>query len=112
MKAFLFYPAVLLVCLVACKGKSAQKEADFYVRGNCGMCEERIETTLRNVNGVESVDYNVDTKFVHVKFDTLKVKEIALHKAVAATGHETKLEPMDTKAHDELPECCKKGSSH
>lgn len=84
------------------------KEGEFYVRGNCGMCEERIESTLKEIPGVMKADYDVKTKNIFVAYDSTKVTELALHTAVAKTGHETKEVAMDEAAHEELPECCKK----
>ena len=76
------------------------------------MCEERIENTTKKVEGVKEADYNVDTKMLTVSFDSTKANVINIHKAVAAVGHETKEVPMDEKAHEELPDCCKKGFMH
>lgn len=95
-----------------CSGDKSVKQTEFYVRGNCGMCEDRIEETVKNVNGVKSVDYIVDSETLKVSFDSTMVKELDLHKAVAAVGHETKQEGVDDATNDALPECCRKGFQH
>jgi periplasmic mercuric ion binding protein len=89
--------------------KVASKEAEFYVRGNCGMCQERIEATATSVKGVVSAKWDEKSSNIKVVFDSTLVKEMDIHQAIASTGHSTKLVEMNTKAHDELPDCCKVG---
>lgn len=96
------------ISLASCSGSSANVEKDFYVRGNCGMCEKRIEKTVMSVEGVESCDYDLESHKVSVMFDSTKTNEMMLHKAVAGVGHETKMEAMNEEAHENLPDCCKK----
>ncbi|HSZ26488.1 MAG TPA: heavy-metal-associated domain-containing protein [Cytophagaceae bacterium] len=104
--------AMILMGLIAvsCHQQNA-KQADFYVRGNCGMCKERIEKSAMAVSGVEKADWNVETKNLMVSYDTSKVNELKIQQAVANSGHETKSISSPTAVHDALPECCKKNSS-
>lgn len=104
MKQFIF---ILFISVLFSCSKSANKEAEFYVRGNCDMCKERIETTVKTVPGIATANWDVNSSILKVTFDSTKTTELALHKAIAATGHGTKLVEMDTNAHDELPDCCK-----
>ncbi len=99
---FVLFISVLFSC-----SKSANKEAEFYVRGNCDMCKERIETAVKVVPGIAIANWDVNTSNLKVTFDSTKTTELALHEAIAATGHGTKLVEMNAKAHDELPDCCK-----
>ena len=96
----------------SCSGENTVKETEFYVRGNCGMCEDRIEEVVKNVPGVKSADYTVKSEMLKVAFDTTTVKENDLHKALATAGHETKLEATDEATNEALPECCRKGFKH
>jgi Cu(I)/Ag(I) efflux system membrane fusion protein len=104
MKPVLLFP--LMFCVWSCS-KSTDKESTFYVRGNCEMCEERIEKATKEVKGVCSADWNVASSQLKVVYDSTQVSELDLHKAVAATGHGTKLIKMDDHAYLELPECCR-----
>jgi len=99
---FLLFIPIIFAC-----SKNTSKETEFFVRGNCEMCKERIENTAKNVSGVTSANWDVNSSSLKVTFDSTKVKELDLHKAIAGTGHGTKLIEMNTKAHDELPDCCK-----
>jgi periplasmic mercuric ion binding protein len=101
--------ALISMFIVACS--SSGKKAEFYVRGNCGMCQERIETTLKSTPGVNSASWNVETKMATVEFDSTKVTQAKLEETVANVGHETKTNTSPTAVHDALPECCKKGNS-
>ncbi len=93
----------------ACNKVSSEKESTFYVRGNCDMCKERIEQGVKTLPGISNAVWNSGTSTLIVSFDSTKVQELALHQAVAATGHGTKLVEMDPKAHAQLPACCQVG---
>ena len=98
----LFIPFVF-----ACSKSNNSKETEFFVRGNCEMCKERIESTATSISGVTFADWDVNSSSLKVKFDSTKTTELDIHKTIAATGHGTKLVDMNTTAHDELPDCCK-----
>lgn len=107
-KIFLFLSVILSVFIASCS--SSGTTAEFYVRGNCGMCQERIETVLKNTSGVSKAQWDVNTKMATVIYDSTKVSQAALESVVANAGHETKSEASPTAVHDALPECCKKGN--
>ncbi|WP_157446876.1 heavy-metal-associated domain-containing protein [Cytophaga aurantiaca] len=91
--------------IMACTSKP-NAEAEFYVRGNCDMCKERIDKTALVVKGVSSADWNEETSVLKVAYDSTQTSSIAIEKAIAATGHATKGVAMDSIAHKALPECC------
>ncbi|MFN8415852.1 MAG: heavy-metal-associated domain-containing protein [Cytophagaceae bacterium] len=96
---------VAAVILTSCS--SANKNDSFYVRGNCEMCKQRIETTALSIKGVFKADWNVDSKELSVAYDSTQTNAMQIHEAVANVGHGTKLVPMNQEAHDNLHECCK-----
>jgi mercuric ion binding protein len=99
----------LSVLMFSCEQKTTPKQSEFYVRGNCGMCEERIEKAVSEMDGVIKADWDVKTKNLSVSYDTTKVTELQIQQVVANTGHETKSIESPKASHDALPECCKKG---
>lgn len=99
----------LTALLFSCNQNNLTKKSEFYVRGNCGMCEERIEKTVNGIEGVEKSDWDVKTKNLTVTYDSTKVNELKIQQSVANSGHETKSIPSPQAVHDALPECCKKG---
>lgn len=103
MKKILF--SILVLSLAACAGKP-NAEAEFYVRGNCGMCKERIDKTALTVKGVSTADWNEETSTLKVAYDSTQTSSMDIEKAIAATGHSTKGVAMDSVAHKALPECC------
>jgi len=101
-----FILATILLTIIACSTKP-NAEASFFVRGNCEMCKERIDKTVLGIKGVEKANWDVESKTIKVSYDSTVVSSLDIEKAIAGTGHATKNIPMDSTAHDKLPECCK-----
>jgi len=78
----------------------------FKVSGNCGMCEETIETAVKALKGVNEVDWSQETKMIHVSFNSDKVKLTEIHKTIAKAGYDTELETADDEVYNNLPGCC------
>ena len=102
-KIFLF--VVVVFSILACTSKP-NAQAEFFVRGNCDMCKERIDKRVLALKGVSEADWSVETNVLKVGFDSTRISSIEIEKAIAATGHATKNVPMDSTAHKSLPECC------
>lgn len=105
MKKTLILTAIILT-MIACSTKP-NAEASFFVRGNCDMCKERIDKTVLGIKGVEKANWDVESKMLQVSYDSTVVSKLDIEKGIAATGHATNDVPMDSIAHDKLPECCK-----
>ena len=99
----------LSTILISCSQNNSNKESEFYVRGNCSMCKERIEKTVSGIEGVSKSTWDVKTKNLKVSYDSTKVNELKIQQTVANSGHETKEIASPKAANDALPECCKKG---
>ncbi|MFL1013088.1 heavy-metal-associated domain-containing protein [Flavisericum labens] len=78
----------------------------FGVRGNCAMCKSTIEKAVNGVEGVASVNWDVDKKKIDVSFDNKKTDAMAIHKAIAASGYDTEKVLGDEVAYNNLPSCC------
>ncbi|HSZ72772.1 MAG TPA: cation transporter [Cytophagaceae bacterium] len=98
--------ATLSVVLYACS-KGSLKDESFYVRGNCDMCKDRLESGVKSMPGVAQVKYNVNEEVLHVAYDSTKTDRTTIEKECAQLGHGTKAYPMNEKNHEALPECCK-----
>lgn len=81
--------------------------ASFKVGGKCGMCKKRIESALKELDGIESANWDVETKVLAVKYNVSKVKENAIHEKIAGVGHDTEEVKATDKAYNSLPGCCK-----
>ena len=80
-------------------------KSTFKVWGNCDMCKETIEGSLKK-DGVETADWNTETKILSVNYDTTKINLDAIEKNVASVGYDNVKYKGDDKAYTELPECC------
>lgn len=78
----------------------------FTVKGNCEMCEKRIETAAKAVDGVTLADWDKDTKIMEVTYDASKTSEDAVQLAIANAGHDTPMHKADPDVYNELPKCC------
>lgn len=77
----------------------------------CGMCKTTIEKALYALDGVENAELDVVTKKVKIKYDSKQLTEATLRQAISAAGYDADEVPARQKAYDNLPGCCKKGSS-
>ncbi len=76
------------------------------VRGNCGMCKDRIEEASLSVAGVESANWDSETETLHLNFDASKTSSDEVQKAIAAVGHDTEKYKAPDAIYEALPECC------
>jgi mercuric ion binding protein len=97
---------VLALSLYSC-GKGSFKEESFYVRGNCEMCKERLESGVKTLSGVTQAKYSVKDEMLKVTYDTTITNRVAIEKQCSELGHGTHDYPMNEKKHEALPECCK-----
>jgi copper chaperone CopZ len=77
------------------------------VKGNCGMCEKRIEKAALSVDGVSGAEWDKKTKQLEVTFDDSKTDIENVQKAVAKAGHDTGEFKASDKVYNKLPDCCK-----
>ncbi len=87
--------------------QTAMTMATFGVRGNCGMCKKTIEKAAHSVEGVSKATWNKKTKKMMVSFDASKTTEMAIHKAIAASGYDTEKVKGSETTYNNLPGCCK-----
>lgn len=98
--------SILSFINITAQEEVAKVTTEFKVFGNCGMCEKRIEKALM-VDGVESADWDKETKMATVVYIKGKVSEDQLHKNVAEVGHDTEKYKASDEVYSNLPGCCK-----
>ncbi len=86
---------------------AGEKTKKFEVKGNCGMCEKRIEKAALSVEGVSTADWSKETKQVEVTFNDEKTSVDNVQKAIAKAGHDTEMHKANDEVYNELPACCK-----
>ena len=110
--------ACIALAITSCgnKEKTETKEASteiangvatstFKVWGNCDMCKETIEGSLK-VDGVSKAEWNTETKMIAVSYDTTKISLDQIQKNIASVGYDNEKYKGDDKAYNELAGCC------
>ena len=77
------------------------------VKGNCGMCEKRIEKAASSVEGVSKADWSKETKKLEITFDDAKTSLDKVEIAIAKVGHDTPKHKTSSEVYNKLPDCCK-----
>ena len=104
MKKVLFTLAALLM-LSAAEAKTVK--TTFEVKGNCGMCQKRIEQTAMGVKGVTSARWNKKDGKLSLVYDNKLTTPAKVQRALAAVGHDTGKFKAEQAVYDKLPGCCK-----
>ncbi len=106
MKSIIKYITVcfLLITTINIKAQSTLK---IKVAGVCGMCQDRIETTAKNIIGVSSASWNMSEEILTVQYQQGLFQEQELHNALAAVGHDTDKTKASDEVYANMHECCK-----
>ena len=119
MKAIKLIALVVVLAFASCGSKqgsatetTAKSEttngvttSTFKVWGNCEMCKETIESSLK-VDGITKADWNVDSKIMTVSYDEKKITLDQIQKNIASVGYDNEKYKGDDKAYSELAGCC------
>jgi mercuric ion binding protein len=85
--------------------KNGITTAKFTVWGNCGMCKETIEKSLK-IPGVKKADWHIERKILTVSLDTALVDLQTVQQAIASVGYDNVKYNGDSKAYSKLHACC------
>lgn len=80
-------------------------KSTFLVKGDCGMCKERIETTAKKT-GASIANWNAETQKLSVEFDAAKTSAEEILKNIAAVGHDNEMFSAPNDVYENLPGCC------
>lgn len=80
-------------------------QAKFKALGNCGMCQKRIEKSLK-IKEVSAASWDKKSNMLTVKSDDSAITLDSLQQRVAAVGHDTEKFKAPDSVYDELPGCC------
>lgn len=95
--------ALLLMAATALTGQSIKIK----VYGACGMCQDRIETTAKDVIGVNTATWDEKTQLLAVSYQEGLFTEMDLHEELAAVGHDTDKVKATDEVYEKLHSCCK-----
>lgn len=80
-------------------------KSTFMVKGECGMCEERIETSAKK-SGAKAAVWNAETQKLEVEFDPAKTSADLILKNIANVGHDNEKYRAPDTVYTNLPSCC------
>jgi Cu(I)/Ag(I) efflux system membrane fusion protein len=84
----------------------ASQIATLQVQGLCEMCKERIEKTAKNITGISSAVWDIETKRLHLRYNPELTSSDAVAKALAKAGHDTEKHQASDEVYNALPACC------
>lgn len=102
----IFLTIIVLILFPLCNAQTKnQKTETVKIYGNCEICESTIEKA-GNLKNQSIVDWNKETKFATISYDSLKTSKEEILKRIALAGYDsdTFLAPNDT--YSNLPSCC------
>ena len=82
------------------------KTEKFKIKGNCEMCEKRIEGAAISVKGVTKANWDKETKMAEITFDDSLTDIHQIQMAIAKAGHDTPMHKASDEAYKKLPGCC------
>jgi len=107
MKNLLIICTFLVFSGLSVNAQSSEIKTEvFKVYGNCGMCENRIENSLSEINGVLSADWDVGTKMMTVNYQEGTISLGEIKKKIAAVGHDTEKFRAKDEVYNNLHGCC------
>lgn len=82
------------------------KTEKFTVYGNCGMCKRTIEGSLKDVKGVSSSEWDMDSGKMTVTFNPHKISLDEIKQKIADVGYDTDTHRAKDEVYSNLHGCC------
>ncbi len=98
---------VFIMLGISASSNAQSKTDTIYAKGNCGHCQERIETTVKGIVGVSSASWDASFARLICTYDASITNNPAIQKVIASVGHDTDLFRADDNVYKSLPGCCK-----
>jgi periplasmic mercuric ion binding protein len=95
---------LMMVVALGASAKTVTKQ--ILVKGECGMCKEKIEKAL-DMPGVSFAEWNVETKMLTVRYNDKKVSEDKIHETISGLGYATDKLEANKDGQNKLESCCK-----
>jgi copper chaperone CopZ len=86
--------------------KAENKLEKIKVKGQCNMCENRIEMAVKSLYGVTSAQWDKSNKSLTVSYDDKKTTMQKIQTSVAMAGHDTEMFSASESGYNRLPGCC------
>jgi periplasmic mercuric ion binding protein len=79
----------------------------FKVWGKCDMCQEKIEDTTNDIEGVKFGRWSIASKLITVKYDPTKTSNEKIQMVIANAGYDTEMYTAKDEDYNSLHFCCK-----
>jgi mercuric ion binding protein len=73
----------------------------------CGMCAKNIEKAVGALEGIESIEIDVEKKVSTVRFLPAKTDLNTIEASIAKVGYDANDVKKDAETYDKLAACCK-----
>ncbi|MBS1552677.1 MAG: heavy-metal-associated domain-containing protein [Bacteroidetes bacterium] len=73
----------------------------------CSTCKKNIETAVKKLDGIESINVVVKEKTAHINYDKSKTDLTKIESVITAAGYDANDKKADPEAYKELDDCCK-----
>ncbi|MDD2306783.1 MAG: heavy-metal-associated domain-containing protein [Prolixibacteraceae bacterium] len=98
--------AIAVFLFIGFTVKAENKLEKIKVKGQCDMCENRIETAVKSLDGVSSAQWDKSNKSLTVSYDDKKTTTQKIQTSIAMAGHDTEMFSASESGYDKLPDCC------
>jgi copper chaperone CopZ len=97
---------IVIFLLVGLTVQAVTKLEKIKVKGQCDMCENRIETAVKSLDGVTSAQWDKSNKSLTVSYDDTKTAMQKIQTSIAMAGHDTEMFSASESGYNKLPGCC------
>lgn len=73
----------------------------------CSTCKKNIETAVKKLDGIESINVVVKEKVAHINYDKSKTDLTKIESTITAAGYDANDKKADPDAYKSLDDCCK-----
>ena len=73
----------------------------------CSTCKKNIETAVKKMDGIESINVVVKEKTAHINYDKSKTDLAKIESVITAAGYDANDKKANQEAYKELDDCCK-----
>ncbi len=88
--------------------KGGKEKVVIQTSAQCGSCQQRIENGLKIIDGIKSVDLNLDNKKLIVVFNPKLISIEQIKNSISSIGYDADEVKANGDAYNNLPKCCQK----
>lgn len=93
---FLKMMAIAILTFITTSVTAQLRTDSIKVYGECGMCKNRIQKTLKIV-GISKADWNAENKMLVVIYDASRISNDGIQREIVSVGHDTEKYIADDK---------------